>query len=82
MLRVQLPEITTKQRAWNKGRFVGQERPLLPKQFWAIRVRYELANNLKGLAMFMVAIDICWAKWTLDEGHNIKQCRFYGKLRT
>ena len=50
MPRVQLPATTPKHRAWNKGRLIGQKRPLLPKQVWAIRGRLELA-------LFNVAID-------------------------
>ena len=57
MPRVQLPVVTPKRRAWNKGRLVGQKRPLLPKQVWAIRARLELAANLRDLALFNVAID-------------------------
>ena len=57
MPRVQLPAITQKRRAWNKGRIIGQKRPLLPKQVWAIRARLELAGNLRDLALFNVAID-------------------------
>lgn len=57
MPRVQLPAVTPKRRAWNKGRLVGQKRPLLPKQVWAIRARLELACNLRDLALFNVAID-------------------------
>lgn len=57
MPRVQLPTITPKRRAWNKGRLVGQKRPLLPKQVWAIRSRLELADNLRDLALLNVAID-------------------------
>ena len=57
MPRVQLPAVTPKRRAWNKGRLVGQKRPLLPKQVWAIRARLELASNLRDLALFNVAID-------------------------
>ncbi len=57
MPRVQLPAVTPKRRAWNKGRLVGQKRPLLPKQVWAIRTRLELAGNLRDLALFNVAID-------------------------
>ncbi|MFB1025974.1 MAG: tyrosine-type recombinase/integrase, partial [Octadecabacter sp.] len=44
-------------RAWNRGRLVGQKRPLLPKQVWAIRARLELALNLRDLALFNLAID-------------------------
>lgn len=57
MPRVQLPATTPKRRAWNKGRIIGQKRPLLPKQVWAIRARLELAGNLRDLALFNVAID-------------------------
>ena len=57
MPKVQLPAITPKQRAWNKGRLVGQKRPLLPKQVRAIRARLELADNLRNLTLFNVAID-------------------------
>jgi hypothetical protein len=57
MPRVQLPTITPKHRAWNKGKIVGQKRPLLSKQVWGIRARLELAGNLRDLALFNVAID-------------------------
>ncbi|KIC17465.1 tyrosine-type recombinase/integrase [Leisingera sp. ANG-DT] len=57
MPRVQLPAVTPKRKAWNKGRVVGQKRPLLPKQVWAIRARLELARNLRDLTLFNVAID-------------------------
>ncbi len=57
MPRVQLPAVTPKRKAWNKGRIIGQKRPLWPKQVWAIRARLELADNLRDLALFNVAID-------------------------
>ena len=44
MPRVQLLAFTPKRRAWDKGRLVGQKRPLLPKQVWAIRARLELVE--------------------------------------
>ena len=43
--------------AWNKGRVVGQKRPLKPKHVWAVRVRPELAENHHDLALFNLAID-------------------------
>ncbi|SPH18278.1 Tyrosine recombinase XerC [Defluviimonas aquaemixtae] len=52
-----LPAIRACRPAWNKGRVVGQKRPLLPKQVWAIRVRLELAENFRDLALFNNAID-------------------------
>lgn len=57
MSRVQLPAVKPKRRPWNKGRLVGQKRPLLPKQVWAIRARLELAGDLRDLALFNLAID-------------------------
>ena len=41
----------------NKGRIIDQKRPLIPKQVWAIRARLELANSLRDLALFNIAID-------------------------
>lgn len=51
------PQSPQKNKAWNKGRIIGQKRPLLPKQVWAIRARLELAGHLRDLALFNVAID-------------------------
>ena len=48
MPRDRLPAVTPKRTVWNSGRIVGQKRPLLPKQVWAIRARLELANNWRG----------------------------------
>lgn len=42
---------------WNKGRLIGQKRPLKPKEVWSIRVRLELSGNKRDLAMFDLAID-------------------------
>lgn len=52
-----LPAIRALRPAWNKGRIVGQKRPLKPKHVWAIRVRLELAENPRDLALFNLAID-------------------------
>lgn len=52
-----LPVIRFRRPAWNKGRIVGQKRPLLPKHVWAIRVRLEIANKVRDLALFNLAID-------------------------
>ena len=52
-----LPAIRALRPAWNKGRIVGQKRPLKPKHVWAIRVRLELAENYRDLALFNLAID-------------------------
>ena len=43
--------------AWNRGRIVGQKRALLPRHVWAIRVRLEMAEKVRDLALFNMAID-------------------------
>lgn len=57
MLIHNLPAVCPRKPAWNKGRIVGQKLPLLPKHVWAIRVRLEIAENIRDLALFNVAID-------------------------
>ena len=42
---------------WNKGKLVGQKTPLKLKHIWSIRVRLELANRKRELALFNLAID-------------------------
>jgi integrase len=42
---------------WNKGKLVGQKAPLKPQQVWAIRVRLQLADKKRDLALFNLAID-------------------------
>ena len=42
---------------WNKGRIIGQKRPLMPRHLWSIRVRLEMAGNARDLALFNMAVD-------------------------
>lgn len=42
---------------WNKGRLVGQKRPLRSRDVWSIRTRLELEGNKRDLALFNLAID-------------------------
>ena len=42
---------------WNKGKLIGQKSPLKPQQVWAIRVRLQLADKKRDLALFNLAID-------------------------
>jgi integrase len=42
---------------WNKGRVLGQKRPLKPNEVWAIRVRLRLERHTRDLALFNLAID-------------------------
>ena len=52
-----LPMIVPPKRAWNHERIISQKRPLLPKHVWAIRARLELADAIRDLALFNLAID-------------------------
>src|SRR5215468_10176924 len=42
---------------WSKGRLIGQKRPLKPKDVWTIRVRLQLEERRRDLALFNLAID-------------------------
>jgi integrase len=42
---------------WNKGKLVGQKAPFKLKEIWAIRVRLQLSDRLRDLALFDLAID-------------------------
>ena len=51
-----LPALRPTCAPWNKGRIIGQKRPLLPKHVWSIRVRLEMADNKRDLALFNMAV--------------------------
>src|ERR1700692_3626326 len=42
---------------WNKGKLVGQKTPFKLKEIWAIRIRLQIANRCRDLALFNLAID-------------------------
>jgi integrase len=42
---------------WNKGRLTGQKPPLKREEIWAIRIRLQIAKNVRDLALFNFAID-------------------------
>lgn len=42
---------------WNKGKLVGQKSPLRLSEIWAIRVRLEIYERVRDLALFNLAID-------------------------
>tara|TARA_R110002012_G_scaffold85709_3_gene213609 strand:- start:1899 stop:2537 length:639 start_codon:yes stop_codon:yes gene_type:complete len=48
---------TVRPAPWNKGRLIGQKRPLKPKDVWGIRVRLEINGSKRDLALFNLAID-------------------------
>jgi hypothetical protein len=40
-----------------RSRFIGQKAPLKLKEIWAIRIRLQLAQRTRDLALFNLAID-------------------------
>lgn len=42
---------------WNKGKLSGQKAPLRLRDIWAIRVRLQLRQKVRDLALFDLAID-------------------------
>lgn len=52
-----LPVLRPVRVPWNKGRIVGQKRPLMPRHVWSIRVRLEMADNARDLALFNMTVD-------------------------
>ncbi|MBL4640164.1 MAG: tyrosine-type recombinase/integrase [Kordiimonadaceae bacterium] len=42
---------------WNKGQLIGQKPPLKLKEIWAIRIRLQLGQCVRDLALFNLAID-------------------------
>jgi hypothetical protein len=50
---------------WNKGRLVGQKLPLKLREIWAIRIRLQLAERCRDLALFNLAIDSKLRGWSV-----------------
>lgn len=42
---------------WNKGKLIGQKAPLKPSEVWTIRVRLQISENKRDLALFNLAVD-------------------------
>lgn len=42
---------------WNKGKLVGRKSPLKLRDIWAVRVRLQLRQETRNLALFNLAID-------------------------
>ena len=41
---------------WNKGKIVGQKAPFKLKDIWALRVRLQMENRVRELALFNLGI--------------------------
>lgn len=47
----------TNQSPWNQGKLIGQKLPLKLKEIYAIRIRLEMTDRVRDLALFNLAID-------------------------
>jgi len=52
-----LLDCKSRKNPWNKGRPVGQKPPLKLKEIWAIRIRLQMGQRRRDLALFNLAID-------------------------
>jgi integrase len=48
---------TAHREPWNKGKIVGQKAPFKLKDIWALRVRLQMQDRVRELALFDLAID-------------------------
>ncbi len=42
---------------WNKGKIVGQKAPFKVRDIWVLRVRFQMENRVRELALFNLGID-------------------------
>jgi len=42
---------------WNRGRLVGPKPPLKAKEIWSIRITLQVAQRVRDLALFNLALD-------------------------
>jgi len=57
LMMIEQPASRRDHEPWNKGRLIGQKRPLKPKDVWTIRAGLQLERRRRDLAMFNLAID-------------------------
>ena len=48
---------TSRKTCWNEAKLVGQKLLFKLEEIWSIRIRLELANNLRELTMFNLVLD-------------------------
>jgi integrase len=51
------PPLAKPRSPWNRGKLIGQKPPLKLREVWSIRIRLQLKERLRDLAMFNMAID-------------------------
>ena len=55
---------------WDKVKLIGQKAPLRLRDIWAIRLRLQIANKTRDLALFDLAIDSKLRAWVLPHFHG------------
>ena len=55
----------TQREPWNKGKIVGQKAPFKLKEIWALRVRLQMQNRVRELALFNLGSTASFADATL-----------------
>ena len=52
-----MPALENTANPWTKGKLIGQKLPLKLNEIWAIRVRLQMSNRTRDLALFNLATD-------------------------
>ena len=51
-----IDKASTRRTPWTKGKLVGQKAPLKQREIWAMRIRLQLAERTRELALFNLAV--------------------------
>ena len=71
---------TSSHQPWNKGKLVGQKAPLRLKDIWAIRVRLQIAEETRDLALFDLAIDSQATSLRSDQASRTRRCSWGARV--
>lgn len=72
---VEAPDQAERRRPpWNRGRLLGQKPPLKLREVWAIRIRLQIAERLRDLALFNFAITASCGAATWSRSGSMTSC--------
>lgn len=71
---------TSNHQPWNKAKLVGQKAPLRLKDIWAIRVRLQIAEETRDLALFDLAIDSQATSLRSDQASRTRRCSWGARV--
>ena len=73
---------------WNKGKIVGQKAPFKVKDIWALRVRLQMEERVRELALFNLGIDLRCARagvnhrsWPRPRAFGLERTLLQGSAR-